>query len=381
MSGSPAQEEPVAAAMEPSELERMIAESIQRIFSQHVSPAVIDGTEAGQWPVELWQIIEDSGLPLALCRGDDGGSEARWTDIYPVFTAIGHWNVPVPLAETIIAAGLLNRAGVTVPSGPIAIVPASPRLTMTNRSGQLACSGALTAVPWGRRRPWLLTAVDASNARLALVDLSGRASMMRMSVNMAGEPRDDLQLNDVPVETVFANPFPTLLNPLLQLGALTRCAMVVGALERTLQLTVQHVNERVQFGRPIGKNQVIQHGLASAAGEMVAAKVATRIAFFSLQDRRVPTADFDIAVAKICCGRAAIRLATAAHQYHGAIGFTHEHMLHRSTRRLWSWRDEFGSDSTWAAALGRAAIAKGGRGFWPALTDRSLTPTSPLFLT
>jgi hypothetical protein len=49
---------------------------------------------------------------------------------------------------------------------------------------------------------------------------------------------------------------------------------------------------------------------------------------------------------------------------HGAIGFTHEHQLHRLTTRLWSWRDEFGAEREWAVRLGRFAAGAGAAGYW-----------------
>jgi alkylation response protein AidB-like acyl-CoA dehydrogenase len=59
-----------------------------------------------------------------------------------------------------------------------------------------------------------------------------------------------------------------------------------------------------------------------------------------------------IAAAKVRCGEAAGRGAEIAHQVHGAIGFTDEHVLHHFTLRLWSWRDEFGTEEEWASVLG-----------------------------
>jgi acyl-CoA dehydrogenase len=54
---------------------------------------------------------------------------------------------------------------------------------------------------------------------------------------------------------------------------------------------------------------------------------------------------------------------------HGAIGFTHEHRLHHFTRRLWSWRDEFGVESEWSLALGRALAACGAEQLWPSIVS------------
>ncbi len=159
-----------------------------------------------------------------------------------------------------------------------------------------------------------------------------------------------------------------LSRPVLQLGALTRSAMMSGALNQVLKMAVQYANERIQFGKPIGKNQAIQQALAHLAGEV--GRGANGLA----RCTRMSVQSFDIAVAKVRAGQAATLANSVVHQVHGAIGFTYEHMLHFSTRRLWCWRSDYGSDAYWARALGKAVIAEGGAGFWPSVTGRSLTP-------
>ena len=59
------------------------------------------------------------------------------------------------------------------------------------------------------------------------------------------------------------------------------------------------------------------------------------------------------------------------------MGFTREHALHFATRRLWAWREEFGTDAAWAGELGRAAIRARSAGFWPSLTRKHFTRTPP----
>jgi acyl-CoA dehydrogenase len=130
-------------------------------------------------------------------------------------------------------------------------------------------------------------------------------------------------------------------------------------------LVQEYANERVQFGRPIGKFQAIQQSLAVLAGEVSCAQSA---ALAACEAAGAAPRLFDVAVAKITAGQAAGVAANIAHQVHGAIGFTYEHSLHYATRRLWSWRAEFGAESVWAEQLGRQAIASGGREFWSALT-------------
>jgi acyl-CoA dehydrogenase len=67
-------------------------------------------------------------------------------------------------------------------------------------------------------------------------------------------------------------------------------------------------------------------------------------------------------------GEAATLAAEIAHQVHGAIGFTREYALQVATRRLWSWREEFGGDPEWAAVVGQAACSGGADALWGMIT-------------
>jgi acyl-CoA dehydrogenase len=82
---------------------------------------------------------------------------------------------------------------------------------------------------------------------------------------------------------------------------------------------------------------------------------------------RTPGFDFAVAVAKARAGEAAGKVAEVVHQVHGAMGFTQEHPLHFATRRLWSWRDEFGNEAYWQERIGRLVCARGGDALWPLL--------------
>ena len=151
------------------------------------------------------------------------------------------------------------------------------------------------------------------------------------------------------------------------LGAFTRAALMSGALQHILAITVEYARERIQFGRAIGQFQAVQQELAVLAGEAAAAQAAADAAALALDSADGGEA-LAVAVAKMRVGEAAGRGAKVAHQVHGAIGFTQEHQLHYRTRRLWAWRDEMGSETWWAARVGEAVLARGGEGLWPLLT-------------
>ena len=116
----------------------------------------------------------------------------------------------------------------------------------------------------------------------------------------------------------------------------------------------------------------MQHNLARLAGETAAALAAAGSAADAIcSEPGFSDAVFlEVASAKIRVGEAAEAGAAIAHQVHGAIGFSREHVLHRYTQRLWAWRDDFGDESHWAAWLGAHVARAGADALWPMLASR-----------
>src|SRR5207302_8704401 len=160
---------------------------------------------------------------------------------------------------------------------------------------------------------------------------------------------------------------------LVQLGAVARAQQMAGALEHILDQSVQWSLDRVQFGRQIAKFQAVQHNLAALAGEVAAAGAAADSAAEAIASHGLGSefVTAEIAIAKLRVGEAAGTGAAIAHQVHGAMGFTYEHSLHHATRRLWSWREEFGNEAVWAARLGRMVVERGADELWPFITAGS----------
>ncbi len=367
-------------AVADDELRALIGQTVERIFAGHVDRNLRERAEQGEWPAALWRLVTDAGLELAPATEAAGGSAAGWGALFPVLHGIGLHQAPLPLAETMIAALLASRAGLTVPAGPLAIVGAGPDavLRLDAEGGGTVVSGSARRVPWARDCGWaVLSAVCAGGARrLALVDLRQPGAIeLRRDASIAGEPRDDLAFTRARCEATAPVPFDLPLDAVQALGAMARAAMLSGAIDAALAHSVRYAGERVQFGRPLAKFQAIQQSLAELAGEAVAARTAAAVAARSAPDAtgvEFPAFAFDVAVAKIRAGEAASRAAAISHQVHGAIGFSHEHPLNFATRRLWAWRAEFGSDADWAALLGRAAVRAGPGRLWADLTARHL---------
>ncbi len=359
----------------PSSLQRLIADSVERLFNDHVTPQVLTQFDAGVPAHALWQQLVEHGLPQALVAPVSDDNAATWLDVSPVLRGVGYWQAPVPLNETLLAGLLLSRAGIEVPEGALTVLQAGAATEL-----ELTAAGVLNGrcanVPWARSCRWAAVADD--KGRVALVDLRQAQVSVEAGSNFAGEERDALQFSAAPVDALGTLQLADVRQPVWVFGALVRACMLVGALESCLDQAVAYANERVQFGKAIGAFQAIQQQLAHMAGAISAARTATEVALYSasqvMQAEPGSTSSlaFDVAVAKVCAGEAASLATSVAHQVHGAIGFTQEHRLHFATRRLWSWRDEFGSDAHWAQVLGQAAIAAGSEGFWAGLTARTL---------
>jgi acyl-CoA dehydrogenase len=351
-----------------SELGVLFEDVAERIFSDHVTQELIESAERGAWPAALWNAVEEAGLTRALLSEEAGGAGARWSDVYPILATAGRHAAPIPLAEAMLGTWLLGRAGLEVPPGPISIVPhAMDEGTITGDGLTTTVEGA----PWGRHAGHLVFVAPAlKGACVGLLKVEG--VILEQRENLALEPRDDVKLAGA--ELVSGGDVDLPADAIRIYGAMVRTAQMTGALEALLEMSVAYANERVQFGKPIGKFQAIQQELARLAGEVAASGMAAKTAFHAA-DLAAGEPDFDpmfeIAAAKIRLGDAADLAPGIAHQTHGAIGFTYEHRLHFFTRRLWSWRAEFGTAAHWADRLGAMALEQGaGGGLWRWITSR-----------
>lgn len=138
--------------------------------------------------------------------------------------------------------------------------------------------------------------------------------------------------------------------------AILRAAAIAGAAGHLLEMTTGYANERVQFGKPIGRQQALQQNLAVMAEECVAVRLAAQLAGGSAGEW--PDA-LRAALAKSNASAAAPRIANIAHAVHGAIGISAEYDLQLYTRRLHRWRVECGSESMHNRAIAVSILESG----------------------
>jgi alkylation response protein AidB-like acyl-CoA dehydrogenase len=139
--------------------------------------------------------------------------------------------------------------------------------------------------------------------------------------------------SEIPVHASPSHPVATEhLDAVLWRATVVLAAELCGTARRLLDLAVAYAGERVQFDRPIGSFQAVQHLLADLALEVERAWAATQWAAMCLDDdpgeaRRAAH------VAKAAADEAGSLAATTSIQVHGGIGYTWEHDLHLWLRR------------------------------------------------
>ncbi len=406
---------------DPMANDNLVAETARRIIGDVCDPQTVNRAGDNGWMVPAWSALEGAGLPLAWVPEGLGGAGADLADGFAVLREAGRAAVPLPIAETLLAGWLLAKTGIPSPRGAMSCGPArdGDRVVL---AGNGTLDGHLRGIPFASGAGHLAVLAEREAGGVAVALVEAGSVHVADGKSLAGDALNAVRLENARPAAVRDMPPGLDAGALLLMGAATRAMQMAGALEAILDLSVTYANERVAFGRPIGKFQAVQQSLARLAGEVAAAIAAAGSAADAIatspplassetsaagsppplwgRDRVGGIAEhstsgvppplappykgegdsvgtrfdvgglLEIASAKIRVGEAAGEGAAIAHQVLGAIGFTQEHVLHRYTRRLWAWRDDFGSESVWAVKLGQLVAAKGADALWPMLAAR-----------
>jgi acyl-CoA dehydrogenase len=329
--------------------DNLVFDAACKVFDD-LAPAALKLAEAGQAPQQLWNAFNDAGFAEALV--DDGWSGV--TDAIAILRAAGRAAAPGPFVERMLACKLAVELKLNdEASGKLGIVLAA--FAAPKHLGDAVIA------PWPQQHGHVIALMPTGWAQF---DVSATASTTH---NYAGEPQQVL-----PVSSAALKPYPpsTSFEDLRLFAALARAAQMHGAMEHVLALTADYANTRVQFGKPLAKQQAVQQQLALMAEDIAATGVAVEFATRRMGAAHPPHLIWQaIASAKIRAGEAAGKATEIAHQIHAAIGFTQEYQLQHYTRRLWAWRDEFGAESEWSRELGRRIAQRGAGQIWGALTE------------
>jgi acyl-CoA dehydrogenase len=350
------------------EHDRMVLDAAVRLFDDLADPQDVLRSPDDGWRARLWDAIESVGLADAWLPEELGGTSESLADGFDVAHAAGRFAVAAPVVETMLARWAAGAAKLRLPKGPAALIVPRRDIGTGAADGRSLRIDEPT-VAFGRMAEHVVV-VGRRGARAFVAVVPGAQCSITHSASIAGDPSDRVRIDLAGVEMV-ETPLP-LAESARYMSATCRSLQMAGALEAILQMSVAYSLERVAFEKPIAKFQAVQQNLARLAGEVAAALSASRSAADAIASSNA-TDDallLEVAAAKVRCGEA-VELATGiAHQVFGAIGYTHEHVLHRFTLRALAWRDDCGSEEEWARRLGRALSTFDGTRLWHLLSSR-----------
>ncbi|MFF2720444.1 acyl-CoA dehydrogenase family protein [Streptomyces sp. NPDC058011] len=292
----------------------------------------------------VWRTLAGVGVTATLVPESAGGLGLDENALAPLMETLGRSGLPVPAAETVaVGAPLLAAAG--APQLP-AVLDGSALLTVSFSPG--------APVPFGARADLIALSGDDAlrlytrdEVRIEPVSAVDGSRQLARVVPRTGA---GLVLADDPVTATEAR----------RRGVLATSALLVGLSERMLELTVDYVRERRQFGVPVGSFQAVKHALADVALAVRFARPAVLAAGWA-QASGAPDADVRTAMSKVLASDAARTAARTAIQCHGAMGYTTEYDLHLYAKRAWALASDWGGPAEHrefiARRLGLAAVA------------------------
>ncbi|TDC55487.1 acyl-CoA dehydrogenase [Actinomadura sp. KC345] len=298
-----------------------------------------------------------TGLNAGVGIGGGGGTLADAAEVVEAAALVA-----VPAGEALfLAVPLLDLAGIKLPDGVLtAAAVAGGRIDAEGVHGEIR------DVPWLASSDTVIvlseTGADAQVSVLAVEDFREHVEVVR---DLAGQERGNAVLTGVAPAVSAPLPSGAWRRWFDERGALVRAVQIAAGMQSLVDQTTRHVQEREQFGRPLAALQAVQQRLAGIASHAVLTRVAARSALVRVQDG-TGDASLAVATAKAEASHLVAPVCAAAHQLHGAIGFTREHRLGAITNRLWTWRDDHGGERVWWTRAGAAAQAAG-TGAWALL--------------
>ncbi|MFG2620167.1 acyl-CoA dehydrogenase family protein [Streptomyces sp. NPDC048507] len=339
------------ASLVPTAEQDALRDAVRAVLARHPGPAA--------WG----PLTEGVGVAALAVPEEYGGLGCGPAETGVVMAELGRALSPVPyLGSAVLTVGALLAAGDRaalarhLPGladgsvvGALAWAEDSPGGPGGWQSGDLVArardtgsgpllTGAKRYVLTGPDRPGLLLAFAraADTGRLGLYELTAPPAEFTVRATMdQTRPLASLTLDRTPARLLGADG-AAVLDRVLDLACTALAAEQAGAAARALEVTVRHVKERVQFGRPIGSFQAVKHRLADL---YAAVETARALALAAAAADAAPAL---AAAAAAACSEAFAHVAGEMIQLHGGIGITWEHEAHTFFKRAHGSTQLFG---------------------------------------
>ncbi|MCH8184875.1 MAG: acyl-CoA dehydrogenase [Chloroflexi bacterium] len=345
-----------------NEAQQMLKNSAREFLDAECPDALVREMELDErgYTPELWgKLAEQGWLGLIFPEGY-GGVGLTFLDLSILLEEMGRAMLPGPFFSTVVLGGMaIMDAGSEeqkqeylprIAEGQIIVTlaltepsarwdAAGVQLTATPSGDGYVLNGTKLFVPNAHISDYLVvaarTGTGAEDVTLFIVPRETNGVTQTLLQTIASDRQSEIVFDDarLPGSAVLGkvNAGWATVARVLDWGAIGKCAEMSGGGQKVLDITVDYVKQRTQFGRPIGSFQAIQHHCANMATDVEGSRYITYQAAWRLSEG-LP-AKREVAMAKAWVSDAYRRVCALGHQSHGAIGFTKEHNMQLFSRR------------------------------------------------
>jgi alkylation response protein AidB-like acyl-CoA dehydrogenase len=311
----------------------------------------------------LWHKIAELGWQGLIFPIEYGGSGGSFLDLIILLEMMGKFLVPIPYLPTVVLGGLPILYGGTeglkekvlpkMANGELVLSMAfteiEPKYGATGinlqaigKGDNFLLQGTKLFVPYAHVADYLICVTrtekkEGEQDGITLFLVEGKHPGISQTVlkTLACEKYCEVVFNQVKVskENILGeyNKGWKILKIVLGQAAIAQCALMLGGAERVLEMTIVHAKERVQFDRPIGSFQAIQHRCANMKVDLEGARFATYEAAWRMSQGLPYT--LEASIAKACMNQAYNRICASGHQIHGGGGVMKDYDMELYSRR------------------------------------------------
>ena len=348
-----------------NEEQEMLRKSAREFLSKECPKKLVrelDESDTG-FSRDLWKKMAElgwMGLPFPEKFGGNGGT---LLDLIVLLDEMGYNIVPGPFFSTVVLSGFtLLEAGSDeqkqsylskICSGEMIMtfalteldgtyLPESIETAAKKKGDQYVVNGTKLFVPDANIADFMLVAArtkESSNPEegisIFIVDAKSPGVRVTLLKTLGRDKLCEVVFQDVKVpEKSLVGKLDggwPIIKSILRKATVAKCAEMVGGAQASLDMAVNYAKERVQFNRPIGSFQAIQHYCANMVTDVDGSRFITYKAAWTESEGL--SSDMEVSMAKAWTSEAYKRVAVLAHQIFGAIGFTMDHDMHLYFRR------------------------------------------------
>ncbi|MBI2760128.1 MAG: acyl-CoA/acyl-ACP dehydrogenase [Chloroflexi bacterium] len=346
-----------------SEEQELLKNSARDFLEKEVPETYVrqmEEDEKGYSP-EVWKKMADLGWQGLMIPEDQGGAGFGFLDLVVLLEEFGRALVPGPFIPTMVAATAIIEGGSDQQQNDILPRVASGDLIMTlaftepsarfdaegvelkaEKSGDgYTLNGIKLFVPDAHVSDQLVVAARTGGSgeqglSLFLVDRAASGISIEVLKTIASDKQCEVKFENVKVPA--ANLIGAegagwdILQRVIRKATCMEMAYLVGLAQQDFEISVNYAKERVQFGRPIGSFQAIQHKAADMVTDVDGARFIMYRAAWAVAENE-PDADMQVSMAKAWVSDATRRVVAHGQQIHGGIGFTKDYKIQLFFRR------------------------------------------------